>query len=114
MLRRAVTLVALMVLCLFELEGSPRAGQEREDCGCGAFFYGSEDVSAPPSFGPITDGVTVTTYPGQCGGYCANWAYVTAASLCSYQDGTAAVSATWDHVSPSGSGYGQFAVAYCQ
>jgi hypothetical protein len=113
MLRRAVLLAALTLSWTFGLAGNPRADQEREDCGCSAFFYGYDDISSPPSFGPIYDGVTVTMYPGQCGGYCAGWAYYTAAGLCSYQSGTVAVSSTWGYWSPSGSGEDHFTVAYC-
>jgi hypothetical protein len=115
MLRRAVLLAALTLLWTFGLEGNPRTvhGQSQQDCGCGGFFFGYEDPSASPSFGPIYDGVTVATFPGQCGGYCANWAHVYAAGLCGYQAGTVAVSANWDHVSPSDTGRDHFTVVYC-
>jgi len=115
MLRRVAALVTMTALCTFGMQGGPLAGQgpERQDCGCGGFFYGYADASSPPSFGPIFDGVTVTTYPGQCGGYCAGWAYVAAAGLCSYQPGTVAVYGTWGYSSPSGSGDGFVTEAEC-
>jgi hypothetical protein len=129
MSRRAVVLVVITALWACGLEGGPRAVQgqslpldaslrtypsmQSQECNCGGFFYGYDDVSSPPSFGPIYDGIAASSSPGACQGFCAGWAYVTAASLCSYQEGTVAVYGTWGYNSPAGSGNGYVTDAEC-
>jgi hypothetical protein len=135
MSRRAAILVTITALITVGLEGDPRAVQgkplpmlqsvqmyrslhmnrsmQAQECNCSGFFYGYADISSPPSFGPIYDGGAFAANPGACGGFCAGWAYVTAASLCGYQSGTVAVYGTWNYSSPSGSGQGQVTDAEC-
>ena len=123
MLRLAAVVVTVTVLCTLGLQADSRATQgpviqmpqsmELEECNCGGFFYGLSDISSPPSFGPIWDGGASSTNPGQCEGFCAGWAYVTAAGLCSYQAGTVAVAGNWDYSSPSGSGQDRVTYVQC-